>query len=259
MRCLKYYKSHYSRFGIAGVINVLKANMMKSNSLIKVDRQDIVSPIYLRLNTSDIPTFDQVFINQEYNFATSKPPNIIVDAGANIGLSSVYFASRYPESRIISIEPEKSNFELLKKNVAPYPNIIPLQAALWDKNEEISLVDPGFGKWGFMTVKKENQEERLCNLLHQVPGMTVDRIMQDYSIPRIDILKIDIEGAEREVFHDTSLWIEKVDVIIVELHESMKPGCIRSFYTGARGFDSEWRQGENVYLSRNNCMIKHSV
>ena len=66
----------------------------------------------------------------------------------------------------------------------------------------------------------------------------------------IDILKIDIEGAEKEVFSDTSAWIEKVDSIIIELHERMKPGCISSFYAGSRGFNKEWRQGENIYLSR---------
>jgi hypothetical protein len=85
--------------------------------------------------------------------------------------------------------------------------------------------------------------------------MTVDKIMQDYNLEKVDILKIDIEGAEKEVFTDTSSWIEKVNSIIIELHERMKAGCNRSFYCGSNGFDNEWKQGENVYLSRGNYLI----
>jgi hypothetical protein len=80
--------------------------------------------------------------------------------------------------------------------------------------------------------------------------------MNDYNLTSIDILKIDIEGAEKEVFEDSSLWIDKVDSLIVELHERMKPGCNRTFYCGSNGFVDEWKNGENVYLSRGNYLLK---
>jgi len=175
-----------------------------------------------------------------------------------VGLASIYFANKYPESKIVAIEPEESNFKLLKINVCPYANIIPLQAALWDKNEEISLVDPGLGKNGFMTEENGNKEHH-GNFCHHTQGKTVDRIMQDYDLQRIDILKIDIEGAEKEVFSDASSWIGKVDGVIIELHERMKSGCNCSFYNGSNGFDDEWKQGENVYLSRRNCLTRRST
>ena len=60
---------------------------------------------------------------------------------------------------------------------------------------------------------------------HVVEGMTVDKFMADYRLSRIDILKVDIEGAEREVFNDTSAWIGRVNSVIIELHERMKVGC----------------------------------
>ena len=78
----------------------------------------------------------------------------------------------------------------------------------------------------------------------------------DIILDHVDFLKIDIEGAEREVFSDTSSWIEKVDSIIIELHEHLKAGCNRSFFCGSNGFDNEWLQGENVYLSRNNSITR---
>jgi hypothetical protein len=136
-------KHHYLKFGIFGVIGVLKKILGCRDVLIRVKREDIKSPFYLRLDTSDIFTFDQVFVYQGYDFDASPSPEIIIDAGANIGLASIYFANKYPEAKIIAVEPEESNFRLLRKNAAPYKNIIPLQAALWNKNEEICVVDSG--------------------------------------------------------------------------------------------------------------------
>lgn len=106
---------------------------------------------------------------------------------------------------------------------------------------------------------KNSLENLPGNICHVVAAMTIDKIMKDYNIEKIDILKIDIEGAEREVFSDTSSWLERVDSIIVELHERMKTECNRSFYCGSNGFDNEWVQGENVYLSRRNCLTRRST
>ncbi len=94
----------------------------------------------------------------------------------------------------------------------------------------------------------------------EVNGITVDKIMKDFNLKKIDILKIDIEGAEKEVFQDTSFWIKKVNSIVIELHEDLKPGCSRSFYNGTNGFDDEWIQGYNlVCLSRNNYLKKSEL
>jgi len=245
--------------GFSGLLYAIKGKVMKSTVFFKLNRQDCTHPFRLRIPSSDVPTYKQVFINQEYNFLVETQPKTIVDAGANIGLASIYFANKYPGAKIIAIEPEQSNFELLKDNIAPYLNIIPVQAALWHKNEEINLIDPGLGKWGFMTEMKDSSENLPGDSFHTVAAMTIDKIMKDYNLEKIDILKIDIEGAEREVFSNTSSWIEKVDSIIIELHERMKAGCNRSFYCGSNGFDNEWTHGENVYLSRKNCLTRRST
>ena len=110
-----------------------------------------------------------------------------------------------------------------------------------------------------MTDMKDSSENFPCDICQTVVAITLDKIIKDYNLEKIDILKIDIEGAEREVFSNTSSWIEKVDSIIIELHERMKTGCNRSFYCGSNGFDNEWKQGENVYLSRRNCLTRRST
>ena len=216
-------------------------------------------PVYLRMPSTDIFTYQQIFHRRDYEFKVNEEPRTIIDAGANIGLASIYLANKFPNARIIALEPEASNARLLMKNVEPYKNIEPLQAALWHRDELIDIVDPGYGKWAFMTRKEEDAGEgdglegEYC---HKIKGMTVATVLDHFGLEKVDLLKIDIEGAERELFQDASAWIERVDSMIVELHEFMKPGAYRSFYNGSNGFAQEWLQGENVYLTRGRILKK---
>jgi FkbM family methyltransferase len=242
-------RKYLNILGVRGLLSGVRAKATHSTHQFELVCADCRHPIRLRLPSTDLGAYEQVFLDGQYDFSVKTPPNVIVDAGANIGLASIYFANRYPQAQVFAIEPEQSNFELLKVNVAPYPNVVPIQAALWNRNEELNLFDPGLGEYGFMTDKKD-ASERLGVAGHVVEGVTVDKIMADYGLSWIDILKVDIEGAEREVFSDTSAWIGNVNSVIIELHERMKVGCNRSFYRGSVGFDHEWQQGEKVYLSR---------
>jgi len=230
----------------------------KKTDHVTINIEGVKHPFVLRNNSSDVPTFKQVFIEKDYDFNVTKQPKVLIDAGANIGLASIYFSNKYPNVKIIAIEPEQSNFQLLQENTEKYNNIIPVQAALWNKNGKINLVDPGLGHWGFMTDEKNSEENSFGTQCHEVISITVDKIMNDYELDKIDILKIDIEGAEKEVFSDSSAWILKTNSLIVELHECMKDGCNRSFYNGSNGFDSEWQHGENIFLSREGYLTKLS-
>lgn len=253
---LRKIKLYFKIGGVKAVLCFLKTKFRNSTVIFAVNKKDYNYPFYLRINSSDISTYKQIFVKEEYNFTVINQPKVIVDAGANIGLASIYFANKYPDAKILSIEPEKNNVELLKKNVEFYPNIIPVHAALWNKNEQIKVIDPGLGNWGFMTAKKKAVDDNGEQSYQTVKSVSIDSLMTEYNLDQIDILKIDIEGAEKEVFSDTSSWITKVNAIIIELHERMKPGCNRSFYCGSNGFDAEWKQGENLYLSRKNFIKK---
>lgn len=256
IRGIKYYRRV---LGIRGMLSAAKAKITNTPVLRQMSRPEVKFPFFLRLPSSDILTFDQIIVRKEYEFDTSQKPGIIIDAGANIGLASIYFANKFPGAKIVSIEPEASNFEILSRNTAPYENIIPVRGALWYENTVLDLVDPGTGKWTFMTEARDPAGKRHGKVLHEVRGMTVNTIMQEHRIEHIDILKIDIEGAEREDFRDTSAWLGKVGALIIELHERTKPGCNRSFYNGSNGFDDEWLQGEFVYLARAGGCLRRTV
>ncbi|MCE2970884.1 MAG: FkbM family methyltransferase [Burkholderiales bacterium] len=216
-----------------------------------VRRADLRHPLHLRVPSTDVVAFHQIFVRREYDFAVRASPRAIVDAGANVGYASVYFANRFPDARIVAIEPERSNFQVLEDNVRPYPNVIAVRAALWNCNGRIALTDPGLGHWGFVAAAQAATATD-----HDVPALTIDCLLDLYALPRIDILKLDIEGAEREVCADSEAWIDRVDAIVAELHEHMKPGCLRSFYRGTRGLEHEWRHGENIVLARTGSVLE---
>jgi FkbM family methyltransferase len=246
----RFIKRYLRTVGMGGLFRTVVAKATAATPLYRLSRKDVPFPIFLRLNSSDVATYEDLFSKDDYHFAVQKPPATIIDAGANIGLASIKFANRWPDATIVAIEPEAGNFRLLKKNVAAYKNVIPVQAALWNRSGRIRIIDTGLGNWAFMTRAQSSPEVQAGSTEHEIQAMTMDELMDVYQLDTIDILKIDIEGAEKEVFADTSAWIEKVNAIIVELHEHMKSGCLRSFYNGSNGFDHEWKQGENVYLSR---------
>lgn len=250
---LRSIRIYYRILGVNGLLAAFRAKISGKVVTYRIKRADCIYPLALRIPSTDVPTYKKIFTNKDYNFNVKTFPKVIIDAGANIGFASIYFANKFPDAKIIAIEPEISNFNLLKKNVAFYKNIIPLQVALWNTNETIEVVDPGSGKWGFFTEKQaSNNKDNLVR--HPVNGMTVDSVMEECNVEKIDVLKIDIEGSEKEVFSDTSAWIGKVNSMIIELHENIKPGSSQSFYSGSPGFSDEWKQGENIFLSKGNYL-----
>lgn len=254
-RLFKKAKLYWRTLGPKGLYAAVKAGLNGKVIRYRVSRKDCKYPFILRVPLSDVTAYRQVFFDREYDFEVNSPPDFIVDAGANVGMSAIHFANRFPEAKIIAIEAEGRNFELLKENIKAYSNVTAIHAALWNANEIISLVDPGLGEWGFITRNSDERSAENDKGLHAVQGITMDKLIEDYDLGRIDILKMDIEGAEKEVFANSSSWIGRVDSLVVELHEHMKSGCHRAFYSGTPGFANEWQQGENIYLSKGGCIL----
>ena len=204
--------------------------------------------IYLRSEQADIAVYREIFVDRQHAIDLSFAPRAIIDGGGNIGMAAVDFALRHPLARIITIEPEKANFEILRMNVRAFPNITPIRAALWKHETELALLDPGLGAWGFRTSADPSEMQRSPT----VSALTVQSIMDNFKIDVIDILKLDIEGAEREVFETSSVWINKVRVLIVELHEEFSAGCKHAFESATQDFDYEYRGGGKIVCRRRN-------
>ncbi|HTT51411.1 MAG TPA: FkbM family methyltransferase [Streptosporangiaceae bacterium] len=199
--------------------------------------------LQVRLDTSDINVFVHVFRWGEYAWDFAEPPRVIVDAGAYTGLSTAYFAMRYPAAKIIAIEPDEANFRLLLRNTSAFANVQPVRAALWVESGSVALADPGYGPWGLRLTGPSGAGT-------QVPAITMDDVLRDYDLGTIDLLKVDIEGSEKELFAAADSWIGRVDAICLELHDRFKPGCSQAFYRAVADFGTEVRLGEDVLVLR---------
>jgi Predicted metal-binding integral membrane protein (DUF2182) len=103
----------------------------------------------MRAATSDLWVFDQIFLYKEMETDFGKDVAFIIDAEANIGLTSAYFAHRFPNARILALEVDRQNFELLAANIRPYPNITPLLKGLWYRRATLIIDDPEEYPWAF--------------------------------------------------------------------------------------------------------------
>tara|TARA_B110000902_G_scaffold163365_1_gene186875 strand:+ start:2117 stop:2857 length:741 start_codon:yes stop_codon:yes gene_type:complete len=237
---LKYIDKH----GVKGLVAYIK---MKIGMTRAIKMPNILHPIALRPRTSDLPTFDQVFLGLEYNINFTFKIERIIDAGGNIGLAAIYFANKYPNAKITSVEPEKDNFKMCVKNTKNYNNVTPVQKALSNSNgEELYIKDSGLGSWAFTTVsKREGIPES-----NKVLTINIEEILNQNNWDIVDIVKIDIEGAEKELFDSNfERWIPRTKCIIIELHDRMKKGCSKSFFKtiSQYNFSCELR-GENLIL-----------
>ncbi|UPS91676.1 FkbM family methyltransferase [Bizionia sp. M204] len=204
-------------------------------------------PIYLRRHTSDFATFKQIFDAKEYALDYPFKPKTIIDAGANVGLAAVYFIHRFPKTKIYSIEPEASNIRVLKKNTKAYKQVVLLPNALHHTtNELLEIVDEGIGKWGFVT-KQATEILNAKSIVSSVQTVSIQAIIDRYEISIIDILKIDIEGAEMALFEKNyDSWLPKTRCLIIELHDRFYPGCQERVFGVMDQYNfSQFKKGEN--------------
>ena len=253
VRLLRRLSEYVQLGGMRVLPPLLKSAIVGAGPLAELRLADSTHSLFVRVRTSDVRCYQQIFVAREYDYSVAREPNVIVDAGANVGLASIFFAIKHPNARVIAIEPEASNFELLRKNCMPYGQITPVCAALWDDDVEVRLVDPGNGKWGYMTESRGSAGRTY----QMVPGTTMWSLMSRERLEDIDILKVDIEGSEKEVFGGRPGWIDRVGALIIETHDWLRPGCRQSVMESTRDFDYRWQQGENWFFAREgSCILR---
>ena len=188
----------------------------------------------MRGKTSDIELVYSIFCLDEYPAKFLKDPRFIVDAGANVGYASVYFAQRFPNAEIVAIEPDAANFEMLKANTAGYKNIRASFGALWPRSEGVRIANPLADKWALH-----------CEAGGEIPGLTVGSLLNGHG--KIDLFKCDIEGAEAQVFSENAEWLARIGTLMIEIH----PGCWKPMVDALShsnlAFDCR-RSGENLIV-----------
>lgn len=207
-------------------------------------------PLKLRDNYSDKAIFLQVFFEKQYLlFGKDFPkPQTIIDGGANIGMASIYFSMLFPDAEIAAIEPDTDNFELLIENTSSYKRIKCFKNAIWHTDEELYIKNPEMHAAEFIVEKAAEKSESALK------GVTINEIIKRNNWQSADIVKLDIEGAERELFAlgDNS-WLKDIKLLIIELHDRYKDGCTRAFFNAISEYKYEaYFHHENIFIFLNN-------
>lgn len=206
---------------ILGYVYERSGNIKHVDGGIQISWREENTPlgVFLRWNSSDFLVFEQVLIKKEYGPIASLVRDhrisvtSILDAGANIGCSSIYLSTLFPKAKLLAVEPEPRNHRSLLQNF----NLNKLSAhtpcvAIWNKPGFVSFAGQFRDGREWAVKVEENQGE--------VPAVTLSELLQSFPDNAVDILKMDIEGAETEVFDAPEIGsiIQKVKVLAIEIH-----------------------------------------
>jgi len=247
----KHYCASLRRFGAIGTLQLLSSRRVFRRILpawtTRLSVRGYPHPVHFRHATTDKYVIGEVLALEQYSELQSlSGVRTIVDAGANIGTASVYFLNHFPETTVIALEPDPGNYSLLRKNLAYYgERAVPLRRALWRSNEPLAISRGQFrdgGEWSFQVKEAEGEQS-------EVEGTTLSSLMTERMLDVIDILKIDIEGAEREIFENIEpSCLDRVRMIAVELHDK---AAREAFAKATARFGAPTKQVGEVTIWRN--------
>ncbi|KOP26803.1 hypothetical protein AMR41_09050 [Hapalosiphon sp. MRB220] len=212
---------------------------------IKLKLKGYQHPLFYRYNTSDQGIFYQIFLFDEYSSLNDlQEPKLIIDAGANVGFSSVYFLNKYPNAHVIAVEPDDENFKLCEKNLSFY-------------SERVSLIKSGIWshQTGLIVCNDKNNESAIqvkeCQSGEKadIYAIDIDNLLNNSAFTSVDLLKMDIEGSEAVVFSDKDAkWLTKVRNIVIELHGKE---CEQQFFEALSTYDYDLsKYGELIICKR---------
>ncbi|MFL5297327.1 MAG: FkbM family methyltransferase [Phenylobacterium sp.] len=218
-------------------------------------------PLTIRAGGVDSQVVRYLLVNGEYNLvptakarvrarydailAAGRTP-VIVDAGGNIGTTAVWFANDYPQAKVVTIEMEAGNFAILSENVRAWPNVIPLHAAIGDPAKSPFVAAAGSESWAFRPDFSEGGT---------IPVVSVQQA-KEAAGPNGELLivKIDIEGSERELFSGDCAWLDEVQCVMIEPHDWLRPqeDTSRTFQLeiGKRNFSVFLQSNNLIYVRR---------
>jgi FkbM family methyltransferase len=176
-------------------------------------------PIHYRPGTSDANVLVQVLQYRQYaHMLGRKDVRYIIDCGANIGAASLFLLDQYPAAELIAVEPDAGNMAICRQNLAAFGSRVRfVEAGIWSSDVGLVVERGKYGDgqaWSFQV--------RACGPgeTAEVRGVSIGSLIREYAFPRIDLLKMDIERSELEIFeHDDLAWLRQTRLLAIELHD----------------------------------------
>jgi FkbM family methyltransferase len=229
-------------------LNCLRAVRTAGRRLHKLYLRDYRHPLYFRSNSSDAEVIRQVFGGRDYRCVEDlSDVSLIIDCGANIGCTTYFLLHRYPQARAVVVEPDGENFSLCRRNLAPFRDRVTfVRAGVWSAAGGLKIERGGFrdGKeWSFQVRPCAADEAP------DVVAVTIDALLQATGRPVIDILKIDVERSERELFgRRADAWLTRTRNLVIELHDEE---CERVFAAALSSYRRTQRRHGELTVCRN--------
>jgi FkbM family methyltransferase len=191
-------------------------------------KSPIQGKLFLREVGSDILTFDEVIKQQVYRNILPKLEQCetVIDLGANIGLASLYFARHYPSCRLFAVEPNPDTYRMLTTNLRQLienGRCRTEKAAVWGSEKPL-VADRSKAPehYSAFTTKEAAPE---ANAEGTMMGLPIQKIINNSGFTKVDLLKVDIEGAEVELFKGNVSWLGCVNSIAIEFHGDSRKQC----------------------------------
>lgn len=175
------------------------------------------TPLQIKVNdVEQLSYFFNIFYSEPFKITkTIDSSPIIIDGGANIGMSSLYYYSKYPRARIYAIEPVAENVDLLRSNLSGLPYIDISQIALWEESKELILNISSCVRYNSVLNIDEKCRPR------RVKALSLSDWLDEKHIVKVDVLKLNVEGAEVSAIKGLGKRIKEVGVIVGEFHSEL--------------------------------------
>ncbi len=180
----------------------------------RVELENGKTDFWLRPRTGDFFILHEIFTNTCYRLpeALVERAATIMDLGANIGMTTLFFSQYFPDAKYICVEPNPANTAVLRRNLSSLGDRAEvIEAAISDSSGQSTFDDSGWSWGGHLIDNADSGRPIRC--------CTVDQILAESRVGTIDLLKVDVEGAERRIFRNTPAWLARVRCMIVELHD----------------------------------------
>ena len=200
--------------------------------------------VHYRLNKGDLHSIREIWFQEAYRLPFEVPRGVLLDLGANIGMTSVWLAKRYSFSKVIAVEPDPNNAALVRQNLET--NDIcgeVLEAAVGPKDATTRFEFSELSNLG-----------KLSERGSLVPMISVASIIQKFAVPNFALAKIDIEGGEQGLFDGPTEWLAFTNAIIIEFHPTLVdyPGLIG--LVSSNGF--KYIPANSVFPENMDCFTK---
>ena len=159
----------------------------------------------------DVAVLGEVFVLKEYVWDKIKNPKAILDLGAHWGDTAIYYSLKYPDARIISVEPSPHIFKRLETTAKQFSHIIPVQGALGSEAAEMEFF-VSENTLGNSLTRRSSSDSVI-----KVKTFTVDDLCSHAGIETFDLIKFDIEGGEQHIFSDPKVK-KRANAFIGEIH-----------------------------------------